>query len=138
MVLLAMQRDIQAGVAAVVKQVLGTVPDADQPLMEAGLDSLGAVELRNALTAQFAIQLPATLIFNYPSIAAIAAFLSTATVQGEYKDFSAESSFSQSLSEVRSQLPYILMSEAGLSGALMPLACSTVSTHDIQIDAFES
>ena len=48
----------------------------DQALMEAGLDSLGAVELRNALAARFGIaELPATLTFDYPSVAALANYL---------------------------------------------------------------
>ena len=48
----------------------------DQPLMEAGLDSLGAVELRNALGARFGIEMPATLTFDHPSITALAAYVS--------------------------------------------------------------
>jgi hypothetical protein len=43
-----------------------------QPLMEAGLDSLGTVELRNALGDHFQIDLPATFVFDYPSAAAVA------------------------------------------------------------------
>jgi hypothetical protein len=43
--------------------------------MEAGLDSLGAVELRNAISAQLSLDVPATLTFDYPSIASMAAFL---------------------------------------------------------------
>ena len=47
-----------------------------QPLMEAGLDSLGAVELRNQLATAFpSIELPATLIFDHPSVAAISQFI---------------------------------------------------------------
>ena len=45
--------------------------------MEAGLDSLGAVELRDTLATQFAMDIPATLVFDHPSTAAIAAFLSS-------------------------------------------------------------
>lgn len=49
----------------------------DQPLMEAGLDSLGAVELRSALCAKFGIELPATLTFDHPSITAISSYVSS-------------------------------------------------------------
>ncbi len=42
--------------------------DAGQPLNELGLDSLMAVELRHAISAGIKRPLPATLLFNYPSI----------------------------------------------------------------------
>lgn len=45
-------------------------------MMEAGLDSLGAVELRNALSDRFQVYLPATLVFDYPSAAAMAEVVS--------------------------------------------------------------
>ena len=43
--------------------------------MEAGLDSLGAVELRASLESVFAQEMPATVTFDYPSIAALAKFI---------------------------------------------------------------
>ncbi len=49
-----------------------------QPLAEAGLDSLGALELRSALGARFGVELPATLAFDHPTIAALGAHLAAA------------------------------------------------------------
>ena len=66
-------------VTAVVEQMLGKVIDPSQPLMEAGLDSLGAVELRTALGQRFSLELPATVTFDYPSAASLSRFLATQT-----------------------------------------------------------
>jgi acyl carrier protein len=60
-------------VTSVVREVLGSDPGSpDTPLMAAGLDSLSAVELRNSLEARFALQLPATLAYDLPTISTIA------------------------------------------------------------------
>ena len=47
----------------------------EQPLMEAGLDSIGAVELRNAIISKFGVDLPATVTFDYPTASSLAAFI---------------------------------------------------------------
>ena len=57
-------------------------------IIQAGVDSLAAVELRNSLSTMFAISLPATLIFDYPTIAAISSFVRETLLQkGLQKSF---------------------------------------------------
>lgn len=46
--------------------------------MEAGLDSLGVVELRNALIDRFSLDLPATVTFDYPTPSALAEYIAVA------------------------------------------------------------
>ncbi|MBX2796484.1 MAG: SDR family NAD(P)-dependent oxidoreductase, partial [Myxococcales bacterium] len=43
-----------------------------RPLHEVGLDSLMAVELRNALVEAFGVSLPSTVVFDHPSVQALA------------------------------------------------------------------
>ena len=75
-------RMVRLHVREQVAKVLG-VPDPasiefGQPLRDLGLDSLMAVQLRNALATSLARSLPATLLFEYPTVKALAAYLSGA------------------------------------------------------------
>jgi acyl carrier protein len=56
-----------------VEDVAGHAVDADEPLMEAGVDSLGAVELRNQLQRAVGEEVPSTLMFNHPTARHLAA-----------------------------------------------------------------
>ncbi len=67
---------VHSNVQDAVSRILGSSVPASEPLMAAGLDSLGAVELRNSLEGSFGMQLPSTLVFDYPTIDSISEYLS--------------------------------------------------------------
>lgn len=69
-------RDVQSRITSLVAKILGTDVDPHQPLMEAGLDSLMAMELHNSLCIEFKHDLPATLVFDFPNIFALSKYLS--------------------------------------------------------------
>ena len=70
---------VRQHVAERTRQVLGVdasfVIPPTAALKDLGLDSLMAVELRNVLTRSTARSLPATLLFDYPSLDGLTAFL---------------------------------------------------------------
>jgi hypothetical protein len=49
--------------------------------MSAGLDSLGAVELRNSLEASLGLTLPGTLVFDYPTVDALSDYVLSIQVE---------------------------------------------------------
>lgn len=85
-----------------------------QPLMEAGLDSLGAVELRNALSERFSVDLPATITFDYPTPSALAGFITAALARTGYDDIGDES-LDKDLSLLSPKSFYSALSEMALA-----------------------
>ena len=47
----------------------------DEPLMEAGVDSLSIVEIRNSINETFNLNLAATFLFDFPTISKIASHI---------------------------------------------------------------
>ncbi|KAK9815806.1 hypothetical protein WJX72_009873 [[Myrmecia] bisecta] len=64
-------KEVQSAVTSVLGEAVGN----DEPLMSAGLDSLGSVEFANSLSRRMGVQMPSTLVFDYPTIAAVTAYL---------------------------------------------------------------
>ena len=66
---------VRSHLKTVVCGVIGHDVQSDEPLMAAGLDSLGATELRTDLERVFSIELPGTLVFDYPTLESMQVFI---------------------------------------------------------------
>ena len=109
-------------VADAVASVLGGAVSPDASLMEVGLDSLGAVELRNALCQHFELELPATFTFDYPTVRAVAGFISSllgepvSSTRAEVRSVSGHPQSNQRLVQAeRPEFPANMQAITGLS-----------------------
>ena len=78
---MAYQAYVAGEVNAAVNGILGAGSvGPNDALMAAGLDSLGSVELRNALRGRLGAELPSTLVFDYPTVATLTEYLVLTTM----------------------------------------------------------
>ncbi|WSY61991.1 alpha/beta fold hydrolase [Nocardia sp. NBC_00881] len=66
---------VREQVAGVLGHISADAIDPDAPFTELGFDSLAGVELRNRLAKTCDVRLPSTVVFDYPTAAALAAFV---------------------------------------------------------------
>ena len=66
-------------ISSTLSDILGTTVATDAPLMSVGLDSISATEFTNALAERFDTELPQTLMFDHPTIDAMASFIAETT-----------------------------------------------------------
>jgi acyl transferase domain-containing protein/acyl carrier protein len=112
---------VRAEVAVVLGHSSPEEIDPNRAFNELGFDSLSAIELRNRLSFASGIQLPATLVFDYPSSTALSDFLMEqispelgGRVEGPPTD--------EDLRKLFTSIPLVRLREAGIMDTLMRLA----------------
>lgn len=71
---------VEQRVTSIVRGIIGRDIGADDPLMQAGIDSLGATELQSRLSETFNVEMPATLAFDFPSVRSLTGFIAKASL----------------------------------------------------------
>lgn len=118
---------IKAQVEKLVKKMLGVEVASDQPLMEAGLDSLSAVELKTELESVFTMELPATVTFDFPTIEGLVRFI-TSQKQEEAAEKASNQQPPAAQQQHHQQVPALSFSAAAGPSRSVPASGAVVLT----------
>jgi acyl carrier protein len=80
------KEEINSEIKRIVQNISNNEIKEDESLMDAGIDSLSSIELRNSLQSSFNITLDNSLLFNYPTINALTKYIiSKMPIESKYK-----------------------------------------------------
>jgi acyl carrier protein len=123
---------VRSNAAAVLGHASAHDVEPTRAFQEMGLDSLGAIELRNRLSAATGVDLEATVVFDYPSSAALSGYLLSEALAGEGPEMASESAEAE-IREALASIPLSRLRRSGLFDSLLRLA----QDGDVEIEPDE-